>query len=101
MNSSCLAHCLTDSERTRFEEQGYLVIPEALPPDRTEALRHACDRLIAEKRRHHGFGPHDPVDIPDIIGRTPCFSSLSTGRPPSPRSGEYSAGTSASTIPAC
>ena len=76
MNSSCLAHCLTDAERTRFEEQGYLVIPEALPPDRIEALMHACDRLIAEKRRHHGFGPHDPVDIPDIIGQDPLFLEL-------------------------
>ena len=76
MDPSCLAHCLTEPERTRFEEQGYLVIPDALPADRIEVLRQSCDRLIAEKRRLHGFGHHDPMDIPDIIGHDPLFLEL-------------------------
>ena len=76
MNPSCLAHCLADSERTQFEEQGYLVVPDALPPDRTDALRHACDRLMIEKQGTYGFGPHDAFDIPDIIGEDPLFLEL-------------------------
>ena len=76
MDPSCLAHCLTASERTFFDEQGYLIIENALSPEHIEALTHLCDRLIAEKRQAENLGPHDAVDIADILGRDPSLVEL-------------------------
>ena len=76
MDIDCLDYCLTESERSQFEEQGYLIVENALSPERTEALTGACDRLIAEKRQADALGPHDAVDIPNIIGKDPLFLDL-------------------------
>jgi len=76
MNTSCLVHRLTDSERSHFDEHGYLIVENALAPERLESLMHACDRLIAEQQQADSLGPHDPVDIADILGRDPLFLDL-------------------------
>ena len=40
-----LAHLITEEERTHFEEQGYLYVPNALTTEMREALIHAVDTL--------------------------------------------------------
>ena len=45
MNGECLAHLLTEEEKNHFEEQGYLYVPNALPPDIVGQLTHAVDTL--------------------------------------------------------
>ena len=40
-----LAHLITEEERTHFEEQGYLYIPNALSTEMREQLIHAVDTL--------------------------------------------------------
>ena len=76
MDPSCLTHRLTNSERDHFETEGYLIVDNAMSPERTEALAGACDRLMAEKRQAYDLGPHDAFDTPDIIGRDPLFLEL-------------------------
>ena len=76
MDPSCLAHRLTDSEHSQFDEEGYLIVENALSPERIETLASACDRLMAERRQENGLGPHDAVDVADIIGRDPAFLEL-------------------------
>ncbi len=101
MDAGCLAHRLTDADRSHFDQHGYLIVENALAPERLESLARACDRLITEQREADSLGPHDPVDIADIIGRIRFFLISSTARRLSPRPGAYWAGTVASTIPAC
>ena len=50
MDESCLDHRLRDGERRQFEEQGYLVVPGVLPPEKVNRLAAAAERLDAEWR---------------------------------------------------
>ena len=76
MDTRCLDHSMTESERNQFEEQGYLIVENALPPDHIAPLAEASDRLIAEKRQAYNLGPHDAIDVPDIIGKDSLFLNL-------------------------
>jgi len=48
MESNCLAYALGDAERQHFEEQGFLVVENALPPEMVERLTAAVDYLHEE-----------------------------------------------------
>jgi ectoine hydroxylase len=50
MNPSCLDHCLTDNERSFFNEQGYLIIQDALDPDSIDRLTQIVDRIDSRER---------------------------------------------------
>jgi ectoine hydroxylase-related dioxygenase (phytanoyl-CoA dioxygenase family) len=76
MDPRCLEHRLSDAERSQFDEQGYLIVENALAPERVAALVPACDRLAAQRRKDYDLAPHDAIDIPDIIGRDPLFLEL-------------------------
>lgn len=75
MDTACLRHCLTDEERRHFEEQGYLLVPDALREDQRLRLLDAVDRLDAEQRRN-GLGPHDRLFLPNFVARAPAFLEL-------------------------
>lgn len=50
MDPSCLEHCLTDNERSFFNEQGYLIIEDALGPDSIDRLTQIVDRIDSRER---------------------------------------------------
>ena len=76
MDSSCLNHLLTDEEYRQFEEQGYFVVENALPPQLVERLTAALDRIDAEDRTASGLSPSDGQNILDFIGRDDVFLDL-------------------------
>ena len=60
MDSSCLAHVLTDSERARFDAKGYLVVEGALRDAEVAALNAVLDQLrdanrLASPERYAGI----------------------------------------------
>jgi hypothetical protein len=75
MDTACLEYCLTEPERRAFNETGYLIVEEALPPAMIAALTAALDRLYAE-RRAAGLGPHDNMFFPNFVARDPAFVEL-------------------------
>src|SRR5205823_910547 len=50
MHTASLEHCLTEEERRQFNETGYLIVENAVPPAMVAELTEALDRLYAEKR---------------------------------------------------
>ncbi len=50
MDPRCLQFCLTEEERRQFQQQGYLVVPEALDHAMNERLLTAVDRVDARER---------------------------------------------------
>ncbi len=50
MTPECLNHCLTSQERTFFNDNGYLIVEEALDPATTARLVAAVDRVDARAR---------------------------------------------------
>ena len=50
MNPDCLQYCMTDEQRDHFEQQGYLVVEEALDDDMRGRLLEAGDRVDARER---------------------------------------------------
>jgi ectoine hydroxylase len=69
MNTSCLEHCLSNSQRAEFEERGYLLVENAVSADRTNRLIELSDRLQKEKQKNEGLPPHGAYSEPDIISR--------------------------------
>lgn len=75
MDSSCLKHCLTEEERLAFEEQGFIKVENAIPPEMVKKLTEAMD-IIYEERRKSGLGPHDSLFFPNFVGRNESFIEL-------------------------
>jgi hypothetical protein len=42
MDSACLEYCLTDSERDAFEQKGFFIVEDVLPPRLIEGLSAGC-----------------------------------------------------------
>ncbi len=62
MDPSCLRFALTDPERAAFERDGYLIMEDALPPEKNEQLIAVVDRL-------HRDGRLSPPGDAGIAGR--------------------------------
>jgi hypothetical protein len=43
-------------DRALYDEQGYIIVPDLIPPEKTEALKAACERAVAKTRS--GLWPH-------------------------------------------
>lgn len=75
MDPTCLNYVLTEEERRKFNEEGFLIVEDALPPDMIERLSGALDRLYAE-RRAAGLKPHEAMFYPNFIGKDAAFFDL-------------------------
>jgi ectoine hydroxylase-related dioxygenase (phytanoyl-CoA dioxygenase family) len=62
MDRSWLEHCITDEQRRHFDEQGYLIVEDALPPEMVRELTAVVDRIAEEARGKRGGSPDAPVD---------------------------------------
>ncbi len=58
MDTACLDYCLTEQERGEFEQNGFLIVPDALPPQMVEDVKTVVDRLNGELRAEKELGPH-------------------------------------------
>ena len=50
MDAGWFDYCLSDDERLEFEENGFLIVEDALPPEMVENLIAVVDRLDAQYR---------------------------------------------------
>lgn len=76
MDSNCLAHRLSDTERTFFETNGYLIVENAIDDKLSSRLLAAVDRVDARERSADLQGKL--LSVPDIIQEDDAFVELST-----------------------
>jgi ectoine hydroxylase len=76
MDLECLNHRATKEEIRRFEADGFLVLPEAVPPAWVARLETAVDRIDATHRAETNAAPHDRVQQLDFIGKDEIFLEL-------------------------
>lgn len=74
MDSNCLAHRLTDEERQFFNEQGYLVVENALDAETTARLLAAVDRVDARERTDENRGKL--LSVSNIVHEDPALIDL-------------------------
>ena len=58
MEPSCLQYCMTAAQRDHFEQQGYLIVEDALDDDMLGRLLEAGDRVDAQERAARGLAPN-------------------------------------------
>jgi hypothetical protein len=99
MEAACLDYCLTEKERLEFDQNGFLVVEDALPPEIVEEISPVVDRLDAQYRAREGsdpdvfqgkptgtidpnrppdglLGPHDRLNLLDFVGKDEIFLEL-------------------------
>jgi ectoine hydroxylase-related dioxygenase (phytanoyl-CoA dioxygenase family) len=67
---------LSDEQRAGLDEDGYLVVPDALTPFELDGLRDAFDRLIAEEGDRAGIEVHQEAGtqrLSDLVNKDPAF----------------------------
>jgi ectoine hydroxylase len=72
----CDEHDLTTDERSRFERDGFLLLPGALDPGTVERLRACTTALDADYRSQPGVGPHHVLNLHDLVHRDASFLEL-------------------------
>ena len=75
MDSACLQFVLTSDERRFFNEQGYLIVPDALDRPTTDQLIHAIDRVDARERTP-SFGRERLLSYANILPEDDAFVDL-------------------------
>ena len=76
MDARCLDYRLTDEERRSFDEQGYFIARDVLPPATLARVIDAADRLYVEYRPRYGLSPHERLNHLDCIGFDEAFLDL-------------------------
>ncbi len=76
MHAEWLQHTLTDAEQTRFEEDGYFMVEDAIPQDIVEKANTAVDHLVADERVRRNLPAHARLNYLDFVGRDPIFMKL-------------------------
>ncbi len=75
MNPDCLRYRLTDDERRAFNETGYLVLEDVLPPAQVTALTALADGIHAREVAA-GFDPKKGLFYPNFIPESSLFQEL-------------------------
>ncbi len=57
MDVSCLCNCMTAEQKEQFDQEGYLVVPDALDDEILGRLLEAGDRVDREERKKRGIDP--------------------------------------------
>ena len=58
MDTSWLEYCATEEQLKAFNDEGYLIVEDAISPEMVDALEEVADRLDAEERAKTGLAPH-------------------------------------------
>ncbi len=59
MDTTCLDYCMTEEQRDHFEQQGYLVVENALDSEMLGRLLEAGDRVDARNRKDRALGSNE------------------------------------------
>jgi ectoine hydroxylase-related dioxygenase (phytanoyl-CoA dioxygenase family) len=76
MDPACLNYCLTEEERRTFEEKGFFIVEDVLPPPLVKDVEAVVDRIDAQHRAENNVGPHERVNLLDFIGKDEVFLDL-------------------------
>lgn len=76
MDRQCLEYCLTEDEKQEFEENGFLIVEDALPEDKVEKLIMAFDHVGAEHLGKDKLPSDASFNILDFVGRDEIFIEL-------------------------
>jgi Phytanoyl-CoA dioxygenase (PhyH) len=64
------------AERRRFDQDGWLLIPGALPSSLRERLVEATDRVYTQEAFRDRLGPHQSLSLPGFLSRDNLFLEL-------------------------
>ena len=59
MDTSWLEYCATEEQLKAFNDEGYLIVEDAISSEMVDALEEVADRLDAEERVKTGLAPHE------------------------------------------
>ena len=76
MNPLCLEHCLTDTEKQQFEEDGFFAVENAIPQDMVARLLTAFDRVGAAHLGTDTLSADAQFNLLDFVGRDEAFIEL-------------------------
>lgn len=76
MDRQCLEYCLTEDEKQEFEENGFLIVENALPKEKVEKLITAFDKVGAEHLGKDELPSDASFNILDFVGRDEIFIEL-------------------------
>jgi ectoine hydroxylase-related dioxygenase (phytanoyl-CoA dioxygenase family) len=76
METTVLAHVLTDTERDTFERDGYFFVENALASEQVRHFAAAVDDVDARERRAGRSGTDDRLNLHDAIGNDEQFLEL-------------------------
>src|SRR5437773_2339891 len=75
MDPACLKHCLSEEERRRFHDEGYLVVPNALDRPTIDRLVAAVDRIDARERTP-AYGSERLLSFANFLPEDDAFLEL-------------------------
>ncbi len=95
MDTTCFDYCLTEDEQREFEQNGFFIVENVLPPEMVKDLTTVVDRLdtqyrgtdVSPDQKVHGtidpnrppvelIGPHDRLNLMDFVGKDEIFLEL-------------------------
>ncbi len=76
MDTACLNYCLMENEREEFEQNGFLIVPDALPPQMVSDLEAVVDQIDAQTRAEEKMAAHDWLHQLDLVGKDEIFLEL-------------------------
>ncbi|RKU31333.1 hypothetical protein C6497_02245 [Candidatus Poribacteria bacterium] len=76
MDIQCLEYCLTEDEKQKFEDNGFIIVEDAIPEDKVEKLIAAFDRVGAEHLGKDELPSDASFNILDFVGRDEIFIEL-------------------------
>lgn len=71
-----LQYCATEAQLRQFNDEGYLIVEDALAPDMLARLNEAVDRVEAKKRAEQGLKPDDLLSAFRTVVEDDAFLDL-------------------------
>ena len=59
LEPTCLDYSMTDAQRDHFDQQGYLIVEDALDSKMVGCLQEAADRVDAQERKNRAIAPNE------------------------------------------
>lgn len=75
MDATAADHLLTEEERLQFEEEGYLIVRNAVEADRLDLLEQIVDTIWAEEK-YKGLSESSNLFFPNFVGQHQAFIDL-------------------------
>jgi ectoine hydroxylase-related dioxygenase (phytanoyl-CoA dioxygenase family) len=69
-------YALTPGERSQFEQDGFLIVPDALDESTLADTRRAAEERDERYRSQDGIGPHHVLNAHDLVGTEPIWLEL-------------------------